>query len=69
MLLQLGARPCERDATDLEHVCRLCGLERDVGVLLDDEDRQSFPVVQLSDDAKDLRDEEGREAERRLVEQ
>jgi hypothetical protein len=69
VLLQLGARPGERDATDLEHVRRLCGLKRNVRVLLDDEDGQAFLLVQLSDDSEDLRDEEGREAERRLVEQ
>src|SRR5437773_1362809 len=36
--LQVAARPAERDAPDLEHVRRPCELERDVGVLLDDED-------------------------------
>ena len=69
MGLQLGARPGEGDAADLEDVRRLRGLQRDVCVLFDDEDGQPFVLVQLSHDPEDLRDEERCKPERRLVEQ
>ena len=40
--LQLGARARERDAADLEHVRGLRELQRDVRVLLDDEDGEAL---------------------------
>ena len=42
-------------------------LQREVCVLLHDEDGQPFLLVQFSDDSEELRDEHGRESERRLV--
>src|ERR687884_141316 len=47
VLLQLGARPRERDLPDLEHVRLVRGLQRDVRVLLDDEHRRPLALVQL----------------------
>src|ERR671925_1221277 len=69
VLLQLRARARQGDASDLEHVRGLRELQRDVRVLLDDEHRQALLLVQLADDAEDLRDEQRRETERRLVEE
>ena len=43
------------------------GVERDVGVLLDDENRQSILRVELFDDPKELLRDRGGEPERRLV--
>src|SRR5436190_6832734 len=69
VLAQLLARPGQRDAADLEHVRGRRRLQCDVGVLLDDQHRRSLLLVQLADDAKDLRDDERRETEGRLVEE
>ena len=44
-------------------------LQRVKGVLLDEEHRQAFRLVELGDDVEDLLDDQRREAERRLVEQ
>ena len=71
-LVLLAARslgPARATAADLEHKRVLRQLQRDVRVLLDDEDGQALVLVQLPDDPEDLGDEERREAQRRLVEQ
>src|SRR5262249_57918055 len=66
---QLGARSRERDASGLEHVALVRAVERDVRVLLDDEDRQPVVLVERPEDVEDLADDERRQPERRLVEQ
>src|ERR1041385_6953166 len=67
--LELGARAREHDAAGLEHVARVGSLQREVRVLLDDQDGQALVLVQLADDPEQLRDQDGREPERGLVEQ
>src|SRR4051794_40543485 len=67
--LDLGARSREDDLPGLEDVCGLRRLQGEVRVLLDEEDAEALLLVELAHDAKDLRDEQGREAERRLVEE
>src|SRR5689334_21453005 len=69
VLAQARALALDGDAADLEHVRARRGFEREHGVLLDHEHGEPFALVQLADDAEDLRDEERREPERRLVEQ
>ncbi len=57
-----------RDAARLEDVAALRGRERDGGVLLDHEYGEPFLPVQLGHNPEDLARDDGREAERRLVE-
>src|SRR5262249_30717054 len=66
---ELRARSRESHVTGLEHVARVGRLQREMGVLLDDEHGQALALVELADDAEELRDEHRREPERRLVEQ
>src|SRR2546425_6401556 len=66
-LAQLGARAREHDLADLEHIGLLRGGEREVRVLLDDEDGQAL-LVQPGEDLEDLADDDRGEAERGLVE-
>src|SRR4051794_31359504 len=66
---ELGARAGEDHASGLEHVAGVGGLQREVRVLLDYQDGQAFLLVQLADDPEELRDEDGCEPERRLVQQ
>src|SRR5204862_4513597 len=66
--LQVGARTVQCHRSHLEYVRGARELERDVGVLLDDEHRHPF-LVELADDAEDLRDDDRRQPERRLVEE
>src|ERR1051325_5417162 len=63
------AAALERDPADLEDVRARGCLQREVRVLFDDEHGQALALVQLADDAEDLRDDPPREAERRLVEE
>src|SRR6185437_10802094 len=63
------AAALERDPADLEDVRARGCLQREVRVLFDDEHGQALALVQLADDAEDLRDDPRREAERRLVEE
>src|SRR5262245_62241458 len=44
-------------------------LERVIGVLLDEEDGNALLLVEIANDREDLLDDEGRETERRLVEE
>src|SRR5262245_35855424 len=63
------ARPCERNPPDLEHVRARGDGERDVGVLLDDEDGQPLLLVQVANGLEELPHDERRKSERGLVEQ
>src|SRR5579862_3606284 len=67
--LKLGARAGERDVACLEHVAGVGGLQREVRVLLHDQDCEAFLFVQLADDPEQLRHQHGRQPERRLVQQ
>src|SRR5262249_53888584 len=67
VVAQLGARPRERDASDLEDVRAARRVERNPRVLLDDEDGEAFLLVELADDAEELAHDEWGEAERRPV--
>ena len=69
MALQVDARPGQRDAAHLEDERVLRELQCDVRILLDDEHGEALALVQLLDDAEDLGDQQGREPERRLVQQ
>src|SRR5579862_61482 len=66
---ELVARAGERNPSGLEDVARLGDLEREMRVLLDDEDGQPLLLVQLPHDPEDLGDEDRRKTERGLVEQ
>src|SRR5436190_7619698 len=66
---QLVARTVDDDASDLEHVRTSGRGEREVRVLLDDEDRGALVAVELGEDVEDLLDDQRCEPERGLVEQ
>src|SRR4029450_8249938 len=68
VLGQLGARPLERHVPHLEHVRTARGAQRELRVLLDDEDGEALLLVQVAEDAEDLSYDDRREPERRLVE-
>src|SRR5262245_28474755 len=52
---QLRARAREHEMAGLEHVAEVGGLQREVRVLLDDEDGQTLLLVQLANDPEQLR--------------
>src|SRR5580765_4605520 len=64
---EVGAAALERDATVLEHVAAAGQAERLARVLLHEEHRGA-DAVDLGDDAEDLLHDDGRQAERGLVE-
>src|SRR4029078_3757529 len=66
---ELVARSGEYDAAGLEHVPGVGRLQREVRVLLDDEDGEALVLAQLAHDPEQLRHEHGCEPERRLVEE
>src|SRR6476620_6813378 len=66
---QLGARPLERHVPHLEHVCTARRAERELRVLLHDENGEALFLVQVAEDAEALPHDDRREAERRLVEE
>src|SRR5882757_5723463 len=68
VLAQVGRFAAEHDTTRLEHVRVLRVRERKHGVLLDDDDRRAG-LVHLAQHAEDLARDEGREPQRRLIEE
>src|SRR5579862_256264 len=66
---ELLARARERDLAHLEDVRAQGERERRECVLLDEEDGRALARVELAEDAEDLADDDGREPERRLVEE
>ena len=69
VLQQALAGIVHHDAADFEHVAVVGGLERHVGVLLDEQDGDAALAVDAADDVEDLLHQLRRQAERRLVEQ
>src|SRR5512133_3659176 len=65
---EFGAGALDGNPADLEHVRARGGVEGEGRVLLDDEHREPFALVQLAHDPEDLADDHRRQAERRLVE-
>src|SRR6267142_1694104 len=55
------------DAADLQHVAIMRGLERDLGVLLDQKDRHALLFIDPPDDGEDLFHQNRRQAERGFV--
>jgi hypothetical protein len=53
----------------LQHIAVIGGLQRHIGILLDQEDADTALAVDPHDDLEDVSDEPGRQAERRLVQQ
>src|SRR5438552_377665 len=66
--LELGGRSAERDVAGLEEIGAVGQLESHGRVLLDEHDGEAAPR-QLADDARDLAHDDGREPQRRLVEE
>jgi hypothetical protein len=58
----------QKDAAGLEHVAVMGDLERKIGVLLDQQDRQSKRSIDLEDLLKNCLNKDRRDSERRLVE-
>src|SRR3954454_11970923 len=56
-------------AADFQHIAVMRGLQRYLGVLLDQQDRHALLLVDAADDVENLPDQDGRQAERRLIEQ
>src|SRR5881296_853062 len=69
VLAQLRALAFEHDAPDLEQVRAVRHVERRVRVLLDDEDGEALLLVEPAHELEELLDDDGREAERGLVEE
>src|SRR4029450_5425384 len=69
VLGQLGARPLERHVPHLEDVSTARGAQRELRVLLDDEDGETLLLVQVAENPEDLPHDDRREPERRLVEE
>src|SRR5262245_11871665 len=69
VLGQLPARALERDPTHLEHVRAARGAQRELRVLLDDEDGEPLLLVEVAEDPEDLPDDDRREPEGRFVEE
>src|SRR5437667_3880172 len=67
-LLQIGGRPVQRDVPRLEQIGAVGELEGHGGVLLHEHDGEPA-ARKLADGPRDLADHDGREPERRLVEQ
>src|SRR5258708_31657855 len=57
------------DAADFQHIAEVGSLQRHVGVLLDQQDVYAALAIDPHDDLKDVPDELGAEAERRLIQQ
>src|SRR2546427_13205493 len=68
VVAKLAAGSRDLYLADLEHVGALRRVERDAGVLLDDEHGKAVAVVELADDPEDLAHDQGREPQRGLVE-
>src|ERR1700730_8530854 len=54
---------------DLKHVTVMRGLQRNLGVLLDQQDRHALLLVNALDDGENLFHQDRRQAERRLIQQ
>ena len=63
----ISLSPSSDDPPRLEHVGALAEVERERRVLLDEQDRDSFLVVQPEQELGELLDDERREPERELV--
>src|SRR5258706_594265 len=57
------------DPADFQHIAVMRRLQRDLGVLLDQQDRHALLFVNAPDDGENLPHQDRRQAERRLVEQ
>src|SRR5579871_6103355 len=64
---QTVASVVHHNAADLEHIAVMRSFQRDLGILLDQQDRHPLLVIDASNDLEDFLDQERRQAERRLI--